>query len=93
MTEIKVDISDLKSEGKKVVEELVEYLNKKTEAEVDTVASELIVKGNEEKVSRSHLRVLLRKFLHKQELKKGFRVISGREDSWIVKEKKTYSEE
>lgn len=88
MSEIRVDISELKSEGSDLIEELAEFLDGRTKAEVETATDEIIVKGEGEKVSRSYLRVLLRKFLHKQELKEHFRVIGGRENSWIVKERK-----
>jgi len=42
--------------------------------------------------SRSCLRLLLRKFLHREDLKEDFRVISGGENVFIVKERKEYSE-
>jgi hypothetical protein len=42
--------------------------------------------------SRSCLRLLLRKFLHKEALKVDFRIISGGEDSFVVKERKQYVE-
>ncbi len=93
MTEIKVNISDLKSEGKDLIEELAEFLNEKTDAEVKAVTDEILVKGKEGKVSRKYLRVLLRKFLYKQELTGLFRVIGGRGNSWVVKEKRIFSEE
>ena len=93
MTEIMVDVSDLKKEGKEIIKEMVEFLEKKTEAEVEATTNEILVKWKEGEVSRRYLKVLLRKFLHKQELRNFFRVIGGRENSWIVKEKRTYSEE
>jgi len=92
MTEMKVDISDLKSEGGDLIEELAEFLKEKTEAEVETATNELVVKREGENVSRSYLRVLLRKFLHKNELKEYFRVIGGKENTLIVKERKIAEE-
>jgi hypothetical protein len=38
--------------------------------------------------SRDYLRVLLRKFLHKEELKEEFRIIAGKENTLIIKERK-----
>jgi hypothetical protein len=45
-----------------------------------------------DKISKKYLRVLLKKFLHKSELKKYYRVLSGGEDTLKVKEKKLYEE-
>lgn len=90
MTEIKINISELKSEGEDLIKELVEFIREKTNAEVDTATDFITVKG-EGKVSRKYLRVLLKKFLHQIELKEYFRVISH-EDSLMVKEKKIEEE-
>ncbi|MEM2994804.1 MAG: 60S ribosomal protein L22 [Candidatus Bathyarchaeia archaeon] len=91
MTEIKVDISELKSEGEDLIKELAEFLKEKTNAEVDKTTETITVKG--EAVSRKYLRVLLKKFLHKSDLKDYFRVISGKENALVVKEKKITEEE
>jgi hypothetical protein len=93
MTEIRVNISELNREGSDVVKELVEFLKEKTQVEVETLADEIAVKGDGKTVSKSYLRVLLRKFLHKQELKEYFRVIGAKEDTLIVKERKIAEEE
>jgi len=93
MTEIMVDVSDLKKEGKELIDEMVEFLEKKIEVDVEATTNEILVKWKEGEVSRRYLKVLLRKFLHRQELRKLFRVIGGKENSLIVKEKKFYSEE
>jgi len=93
MQEISVDISELKNEGGDLIEELAKFLEESTKAEVETATDEITVKSEGEKVSRSYLRVLLRKFLHKQELKEDFRVIGGRENTWIIKERKIFKEE
>ena len=91
MTEIKINISELKSEGEDVIKELTEFIKEKTNAEVDTTADSITVKSEEKNVSKKYLRVLLKKFLHKIELKNYFRVISY-ENSLMVKEKKTEEE-
>jgi hypothetical protein len=93
MSEMKVDISELKSEGSDLIKELTEFLEEKTKAEVERATDEIVVTGEGKNVSRSYLRVLLRKFLHKQELKKYFRVIGGKENTLIVKERKISEEE
>jgi len=93
VTETKINISDLKSEGGDLIEELADYIKGKTNADVQTVTNEIILKGEENVVSRGYLRVLLRKFLHKQELKDYFRILGGKENSLIVKEIKIREEE
>ncbi|MBE0520149.1 60S ribosomal protein L22 [Candidatus Bathyarchaeota archaeon] len=93
MSEMRVDISELKSEGSDLIKELAEFLEEKTKAEVETATDEIVVKGEGKNVSRSYLRVLLRKFLHKQELKEYFRVIGGKENTLVIKERKISEEE
>jgi hypothetical protein len=92
MAEMRVDISELKSEGGDVIKELAEFLEEKTKAEVETATNEIVVKGEGKTISKKYLRVLLRKFLHRIELKDYFRVIGGRENTLIVKEKKIAEE-
>jgi hypothetical protein len=92
MPEMRVDISELKSEGSDLIKELAEFLEEKTKAEVERAADEIVVKGEGKNVSRSYLRVLLRKFLHKQELKEYFRVIGGKENAFVIKERKISEE-
>lgn len=92
MVEMIIDISELKSEGSDIIKELAEFLKEKTKAEVETATNEITVKGEEKTISKKYLRVLLRKFLHRIELKDYFRVIGGRENTLIVKEKKTAEE-
>ncbi|MCL6578607.1 MAG: 60S ribosomal protein L22 [Candidatus Bathyarchaeota archaeon] len=93
MAEIKIDISELKREGSDIIKELAEYLKEKTTAEVATGADSITVKGEKQSVSKKYLRVFLKKFLHKKELKDYYRVIGGEENSLIVKEKKISEEE
>jgi hypothetical protein len=93
MTETKINISELKSEGSDLIKELTIYLKEKTNAKIDARTAELVVKSEEATVSRTYLRVLLRKFLHKKDLKEYFRVIGGKENTLIVKGKKIPEEE
>jgi len=92
MTETRINISELKGEGSDLIKELAEILEKKTKAEVETTTDAIIVKGEEKNASKKHLRVLLKKFLHKKELKDNYRVIGGKENTLMVKEKKTAEE-
>jgi hypothetical protein len=93
MTETKIDISELKGEGGDIVKDLTEFLKDKTKVEVDAGVNEVTVKSEEKAVSRLYLRALLRKFLHRKELKDYFRVIGGKENTLVVKEKKIAEEE
>jgi len=93
MAETKINISKLKSEGSDTIKELTEFLKEKTKAEVDTTTDMIIVKGEGANISKTYLRVLLKKFLHKKELKDYFRVIGKEENTLMVKEKKIAEEE
>jgi hypothetical protein len=95
MAETKIDISDLKKEGSDIVKELTAFLEEKTSAKVESGTSEITVKaGDEEKpVPRTYLRLLMRKFLHRNELREYYRVIGGKDNTLAVKEIKTTEEE
>ncbi|MGD0495760.1 MAG: 60S ribosomal protein L22 [Candidatus Bathyarchaeia archaeon] len=93
MSEARININELKSEGSDLIKELATYLKEKTNAKIETGTNELVVKGEEANVSRTYLRVLLKKFLHKNELKNYFRVIGGKENTLIVKGRKATEEE
>jgi hypothetical protein len=93
MSETKININELKSEGGDLIKELTTFLKEKTSADVEAGVDELVIKAEEGKVSRTYLRVLLKKFIHKNELKDYFRVISGKENTLIVKSKKAPEEE
>jgi hypothetical protein len=84
----------LKKEGSDVVKDLTAFLKERTNAKVEAETAEITVKGEgEEAISRTYLRVLLRKFLHRQELRDYYRVIGGKDNTLVVKEKKTAEEE
>jgi hypothetical protein len=70
---------------------LADFLKEKTEAEVETTTDAIIVKSEDKNVSRKYVRVLLKKFLHKNELKEYFRII-GTKETITVKRKKTAEE-
>lgn len=91
MTELKIDISELKSEGEDLIKELVEFLEEKMNTEIERTADFIILKG-EKNVPKKHLKVVLKKFLHKTELKHYFRIIGGKENSLKVKERKLIEE-
>jgi hypothetical protein len=93
MVEMKVDASEIKREEKNIIGKLADFLKEKTSAEVTTEAEVVTVKGEGEAVSKKYLRVLVKKFLHKQELKEYYRVIAGDEDTLKVKERRLYESE
>ena len=93
MVEIKIDISELKAEGDEVIKELADFLQEKTGANIETATNEITIKAEEKEIPKQYVRVLLRKFLHKVELKDYFRVIGGKENTLIVKERKISAEE
>ena len=90
---MKIDASELKGEGSEIIKELADFLKEKTSAEVTTESKRVTVKGEGEAVSKKYLRVLLKKFLHKKELKNSFRVIADEENTLKVKERKLPEEE
>lgn len=93
MADIVIEVSGLKDEGKQVVQALADFVKEKTGAEVNNESNKVTVKGEGKAVSKKYLKVLVKKFLHKQELKKYYRVISGDEDTLKVKERKLYEED
>ena len=88
MVEIVIDASELKNEGKDVIQGLNDFIKEKTGADVANESNKVTVKGEGATVSKKYLRVLVKKFLHKKQLKDYFRVISGNEDTLKVKERK-----
>ena len=92
MVEIIVDASELKDEGKEVIQKLTDFMKEKTGAEVAEDSNKVTVKGEGKAVSKKYLRVLVKKFLHKEKLKDYYRVTSD-EDTLKVKERKLYEEE
>jgi len=88
MSEIRINVSELKSEESALVKDLVEFIKEKTKAEVETTTDSIIVKSEGKSVSKKYLRVLVKKFLHKNDLKDYFRVIGEEEKALMIKGKK-----
>jgi hypothetical protein len=88
LSSIVIDISELRDLEGEAVEELEEFLKEKIEAQIDVASSEITVKPESEGKTvpkKAYLRVLLRKFLHRAELKEDFRVISTEENVLMIK--------
>ncbi len=93
MSTVVVDVSELRSFDGESVKDLASFLESRLDGTVTAAKKEVTLEFEEGKeASRSCLRLLLRKFLHRADLKEDFRVISGGENSFIIKEKKEYSE-
>lgn len=87
--EYKVETSELRSKADgETVKELAEFLEGKTGGVATVVSDGVLLSLEEETFSKTSLRVLLRKFLHQTQLKGEFRVISGGEDKYVLKERK-----
>lgn len=90
---ITIDASELKDEGKEVIKGLADFVKEKTGAEVTNESNKITVKGEDAAVSKKYLRVLVKKYLHKKELKEYYRVIRGDEGMLTVKERKLGEED
>lgn len=91
MVEMKINASELKG-GSDVIGKFSSFLKEKTGAEVTSESKTLTVKGEGEAVSKKYLRVVVKKFLHAQELTDSFRVISDNENALKVKKRKVFEE-
>lgn len=96
MSTAKIDISELHSKYSSEVKKLAEFLEEKLKMKTDVSDREIALKPKEKgetaSVSKEYLRVLLRKYLHREDLKEEFRVIAGKENVWVIKERKQVSE-
>jgi hypothetical protein len=92
MPEVTIDTNELRSKsGNEAVEDLVTFLKEQLKTDVDASGDTLSI--STEKHTRPFIRTVLRKFLHRVELKEDFRVIAGKEHSFIIKERKVTKEE
>ena len=91
--EIKVDASEIKKEKSDVVKSLVEFLKDKTNADVSADAEMVTVKGEGDAVTKKYIKVLVKKFLHQQELKESFRVIMDEENTLKINERRLFEDE
>ncbi len=90
MSSIVIDISELRKMDSEEIGELEKFLKEKLKADVKAADREITVKTEKkgEPLKRDHIRVLLKKYLHKAELKEDFRVIAGPENTLMIKERK-----
>lgn len=93
MSNVIIDVSEVTDFDDDCLKELTDFLEKKLDANISCSKKEVTVsftEGNE--ASRTCMRLLLKKFLHRAALREDFRVISGDENGWVLKEKKEYVE-
>jgi len=89
-----IDVAELRDKYSEEVKRLGEFLEEKLKIKADVADREITLKSKEkgQTLSKDYLRVLLRRFLHKEELKEEFRVIAGKENVLVIKERKMVSE-
>jgi len=94
MSSLVIDVSDLRGQDAKKVKELAEFLKDKVDMEVKAAENEVVLssKKGEEAPTRRYLRVLIRKFLHRAELREEFRLISAKEGTFKIKRRKSHKE-
>jgi len=93
MPKIVIDIRDLRSNsGNEAVEDLATFLKEQLGTEVNTPSVDEI-EIDTGKHSKPFARTVLRKFLHRTELKKELRIIAGKEQSLVIKKRKITEEE
>jgi len=90
LASIVIDIAELRSAYGEEAVNLEKFLRDKTKAKIDVADREITLKPGDkgEIPSRDYLRVLLKKYLHRAELKEEFRVIAGKENILIIKGRK-----
>jgi len=90
LSSIVIDIAELRSAYGKEAKELEKFLKDKVKAKIDVADREITLTPGErgEIPTKDYIRVLLKKYLHKADLKEEFRVIAGKENTLIIKERK-----
>ncbi len=88
MPEIRIDVSELIEEDENYAELLADSLRSRINVALEASKQEVTLtfeEGEESLAKRKRIRQLLKKFLHKRKLKEDFRVISGGEESFVIK--------
>ncbi|MDH5440520.1 MAG: hypothetical protein OEZ48_12120 [Candidatus Bathyarchaeota archaeon] len=86
MAEITIEVSDLRKEGAGKVKDLAEFIE--TSMKVELIVETKTISLKDGGPSKRYLRVLIRKFLHRSKLKGRYRLISGGENTMIVKRRR-----
>ncbi|RLI21541.1 hypothetical protein DRO54_03420 [Candidatus Bathyarchaeota archaeon] len=89
MPEIIIDVSELKSKANgETIRELEDFLREKLGIEISFAGDEARI--DSENIKKSYLKVILKKFLHKVDLKENFRVLSKGNNIFMFKERKVW---
>jgi hypothetical protein len=90
MSNVVIDVSDLRGYEGDYVQALEDFLKSRFDVAVSSAKNEVTLEFDEKKEvpSRSQMRLILRKFLHREYLKEDMRVISGGEGTFIIKDRK-----
>jgi len=90
MSSVVIDVSDLRGYEGDYVQALEDFLKNRFEVAVDSTKNKVTLEFDEEKEvpSRSQMRLILRKFLHREYLKEDMRVISGGENAFVMKDRR-----
>jgi len=91
MPEITIEVSDLRKKDAEKIKDLAEFI--KTGMKVDLTIETKTISLKDGGPSKRYLRVLIRKFLHKHKLKGRYRLISGGENTMVVKRRRKALEE
>jgi len=85
-----INVFELRDKHGKEVKELADFLGGKVKAKINVGDREITLTSEEKGkiLSKDYLRVLLRKFLYKKELKDEFRVIAEKENVLAIKRRK-----
>ena len=71
---------------------MVDYIKNKTNADINAESRIITATIETKGTSKKYLRLLIKKFLHKFELKEYYRVLSDSDNSLKIKERKIYEE-
>lgn len=89
--EFKIDVSKLSEEDENYPELLKDFLKDRTNVAVEASKAEvtLTLEEGEESLARpKRIRQLLKKFIHKRDLKEAFRVVAGGENTFIIRKRR-----
>jgi hypothetical protein len=90
MSSVAIDVSDLRGYEADYVQALEDFLKNRFDVVVDSTKDKVTLEFDDEKEvpSRPQMRLILRKFLHREYLKEDMRVISGGENAFIIKDRR-----
>jgi len=89
MTEITIEVSDLRKKDADKVQELAKFLEERLSVEVTKDNDSFTI--GDSAFPKTYIRVVVQKFLHKEDLKERFRLIS-KEGNIVVKKRKEREE-